>query len=421
MQMSSSAVDQQIRKNHVCETKLTLRKPDGTPLVNQDVIVQQKRHEFLFGCTGFTAIGLANGELKDAAEARAELHVEKLTSLFNFITLPFYWGRFEPKQGQPDTHRILTAAKFLAKRGCRIKGHPLCWHTVCADWLMSMSDEQIIETQIARIRRDVTDFAGVIDAWDVINEVVIMPIFDKYDNAVTRMCRKLRRIGIIRETFAAARAANPRAMLLLNDFDMSAAYECLIEGVLEAGIRIDALGLQSHMHQGYWGVEKTQKILERFARFGLPLHFTESTLVSGKIMPSDIVDLNDYQVEEWPTTPEGEARQAEEVVLHYKTLMSHPQVRAITWWGLEDGGWLKAPSGLVRADQSPKPAYEALHNLVKNQWWLAPTQMQTDARGELRVEGFAGEYAVTFKESTAKENTATFSISADCRMQSLTL
>ncbi|WP_255415493.1 hypothetical protein [Streptosporangium sp. 'caverna'] len=27
---------------------------------------------------------------------------------------------------------------------------------------------------------------------------------------------------------------------------MSAAYKCLIEDVLEAGIRIDALGLQSH-------------------------------------------------------------------------------------------------------------------------------------------------------------------------------
>ena len=38
---------------------------------------------------------------------------------------------------------------------------------------------------------------------------------------------------------------------------MSTAYECLIEGVLEAGIQVDAIGLQSHMHQGYWGEEKT--------------------------------------------------------------------------------------------------------------------------------------------------------------------
>ena len=62
---------------------------------------------------------------------------------------------------------------------------------------------------------------------------------------------------------------------------MSADYEHLIEDCLDAGIRIDALGLQSHMHQGYWGVEKTLGILERFARFGLPIHFTETTLVSG--------------------------------------------------------------------------------------------------------------------------------------------
>src|SRR5690606_25308881 len=109
-----------------------------------------------------------------------------------------------------------------------------------------------------------------------------------------------------RAVFEAARETNPGATLLLNDFDMSAAYECLIEGVLEAGVRIDALGLQSHMHQGYWGEEKTHQILERFSRYGLPLHFTETTLVSGHLMPLEIVDLNDYQVAEWPSTPEGE-------------------------------------------------------------------------------------------------------------------
>jgi hypothetical protein len=77
--------------------------------------------------------------------------------------------------------------------------------------------------------------------------------------------------------------------------------------------------------------------------------------------------------------------------------MSHPQVKAITWWGLEDGGWLKAPSGLLRIDRSRKPAYDALANLVKGEWWLPPTKMMTDNTGRLRVEGFAGEYSLTWE------------------------
>jgi len=395
MEMSSSGADANIRKNHVALATITLLGRDGKPAANQEVTVVQTRHKFLFGCTGSSIIPLANDELKGETKSQAESHAASLTNLFNFVTLPFYWGRFEPKRGQPDTARITKTAKWFTDRGCAVKGHPLCWHTVSAEWLLQMSDEEIIQTQLARIRREVTDFAGLIEMWDVINEVVIMPIFDKYDNGITRMAKCLGRIGIIRATFDAARSANPRAMLLLNDFDVSAAYECLIEGCLEAGIKIDALGIQSHMHQGYWGIEKTQNVLERYAKYNLPIHFTENTLVSGKIMPPEIVDLNDYQVPEWPTTPEGEARQAEEVVTHYKTLMAHPQVKAITWWGLQDGGWLKAPSGLLRIDHSRKPAYDALANLVKGEWWLPPTKMTTDKKGQLRMEGFAGEYSAT--------------------------
>ena len=65
------------------------------------------------------------------------------------------------------------------------------------------------------------------------------------------------------------------------------------------------------MHQGYRG-EEYLGVLDRFARYGLPLHLTETTLVSGDLMPPDIVDLNDYQIAEWPSTPEGEARQADD-------------------------------------------------------------------------------------------------------------
>jgi endo-1,4-beta-xylanase len=392
--------DSDIKKHRTSQVTLTVLDENRRPLANREMTVAQKNHKFLFGITGSSVIALANEELTGDAKKQAELHNEKLLKLFNFVTLPFYWGRFEPQRGKPDTKRILKTAKWFADRGCLVKGHPLCWHTVSADWLLPLSNAEIIDAQRSRITRDVTDFTGPIDMWDVINEVVIMPIFDKYDNGITRICRELGRIGIIRMTFDAARAANPRATLLLNDFDLSAAFECLIEDCLEAGIRIDALGLQSHMHQGYWGVEKTLGILERYARYKLPIHFTESTLVSGKIMPPEIVDLNDYKVDEWPTTPEGESRQAEEVVQHYKTLFAHPSVEAVTWWGLEDGGWLKAPSGLVRADHSAKPAYDALLNLVKGEWWLPPAKMVTDARGQLQFTGYLGQYTLSSGSKT---------------------
>ena len=132
-------------------------------------------------------------------------------------------------------------------------------------------------------------------------------VFDKDDNGITRLARSIGRVPMIRLAFEEARAANPRTVLLLNDFDLSSAYECLIEGVLEAGIQIDAIGLQTHMDQGYWGEDARLAMVARFARYGLPLHLTESTLLSGHLMPAEIVDLNDYQKPSWPSAPEGDA------------------------------------------------------------------------------------------------------------------
>jgi GH35 family endo-1,4-beta-xylanase len=393
-------------EHRTSEALVTVVGPDGAPLVGTDVVVEQTAHEFLFGCIGFDLIPLANGELGSQGgedELAAEDLAAKWLELFNFATLPFYWGDFEPQRGQPDTQRLLAAARWFVDRGVVVKGHPLAWHTMTAPWLLELSDEEILEAQRARIRRDVTDFTGLIDAWDVINEVVIMPVFDKYDNGLTRVARRFGRIPLIRTVFDEARATNPQATLLLNDFDMSTAYECLIEGVLEAGVKIDALGLQSHMHQGYWGEEKTLDVLDRFARYGLPLHLTETTLVSGHLMPPEIDDLNDYQVAEWPSTPEGEARQADEVVRHYRTLLGHPAVEATTYWGLSDAGaWLGAPAGFLRADGSPKPAYDALHDLVKGEWWLKPTTLRTDDQGRVTVRGWRGGYELRAADATVR-------------------
>jgi GH35 family endo-1,4-beta-xylanase len=156
------------------------------------------------------------------------------------------------------------------------------------------------------------------------------------------------------------------------------------------------------MHQGYRGDEAITAILDRFGRFGLPVQVTETTLLSGEIMPAHIVDLNDYQVDSWPSTPAGEERQAQQMVSHYRNVFAHPATESLTYWGLADeGAWLNAPSGLVRLDGAPKPAYRALHELIKGEWWMAPTTVKTDDAGRLVIDGVAGTYAVTTADATA--------------------
>jgi GH35 family endo-1,4-beta-xylanase len=130
----------------------------------------------------------------------------------------------------------------------------------------------------------------------------------KYDTA-----KEYGAVSLADMLFRDARRANPMAMLLINDFDLGQEYERTMEALLAKSAPIDAIGLQTHQHQGYLGAQMIWEYAQRFSRFGLPLHFTETTIVSSSVMPAHIVDLNDYRVKEWPTTPEGEERQACEV------------------------------------------------------------------------------------------------------------
>lgn len=372
--------------------RLRLMNADGTPIANRPVDVQQTSHRFLFGCGVFDAVDMMqadNGEQREFFRQR----LDKWLGLFNYGTLPFYWGRYEPEQGRTAKEPTLKAADWLREKGVALKGHPLCWHTACADWLMQYSNDEILRRQIERIHRDMTDFKGVIDLWDVINEVVIMPDFDKYDNAITRICKDKGRIALVKEVFAAAKETDPNATLLINDFNTSVSYEILLEGLLEAGVPISAIGIQSHQHQGYWGKEKLENVLERFSRFGLPLHFTENTLISGDLMPAHIVDLNDFQVSEWPSTEEGEARQAREIAEMYTVLFNHPLVEAITTWDFADDAWLHAPSGFVHVDNTEKPSYHALHSLIHGAW-ETHEQLVTDNDGYITFTGFKGGYSL---------------------------
>ena len=382
--LTPEAIARRILEHRTAAVTLTVSDAAGAPVAGQEIRVRMTRHKFLFGCNYF---GLNPGDASEKQKA----YRQRFTDLLNFATLPFYWGGFERTQGKPDTQRLTAMAKWCRDHGLAVKGHPLAWHQVAPKWHEGRGEEEMMRLQAHRVAREVGQMAGLVDCWDVVNEAVVCPTYKTEKNHLTPLMQKHGQEEVIKAMFDAAVAANPRATLLLNDYNTGEAYADLIGKCVEAGVRIDVIGIQSHMHAGYWGGEKAWEVCQRFARFGKPLHFTELSIVSGP--PPKTIRWHGPKHDDWPTTAEWEQQQAAQVVETYTLLFSHPSVEAITWWDLPDGQWLGAPSGLVRRDMTPKPAYEALMKLVKGEWWT-DVKLTTDEHGKASFRGYLGTYEV---------------------------
>jgi GH35 family endo-1,4-beta-xylanase len=205
----------------------------------------------------------------------------------------------------------------------------------------------------------------------------------------------------VRRSFKAARAGNPEATLIINDYHIEDFDQKVISQLVDDSGRqlYDVIGIQSHMHIGYWGVEKTWNACEKFAKFGKPIHFTELTILSGKLKEDD-----DWfsRREGWLSTEQGEKRQAQQVAELYTLLFSHPSVEAVTVWDFTDyNAWQGAPSGYIRKDMTPKPAYLKLKQLIKSKWWTK-TETSIAGNGQARFRGFLGQYKVTAQTPAGK-------------------
>ena len=380
---------------------LRLTGPDGQPLPPEvEVKVTQTQHKFRFGCNIFKLGRCRTPEHNAAYEKR-------FAGLLNFATLPFYWWTYEPQKGEPQDERTEQVARWCRAHRITMKGHPLAWNWADPPWLSGTSDE-VMQLQFERIDRCVRRFKGSIDVWDVVNEATHFDRDEAKRNA-PQLTEAISKMGVgsyVRKAFETARQANPQATLLINDYRTDPAYtEKVISPLVDADNQplYDVIGIQSHMHGGYWGAARTWEVCERFARFGKPLHFTETTVVSGP--KQDAV---------WATTPEGEQLQAKLATEFYTVLFSHPAVEAVTWWDFTDqNAWQGAPAGLLRDDMTPKPAYQQLHSLIRNKWWTQ-TQVQTAANGFAAFNGFLGRYTaeVPFRGGRL---TGQFSLNASSR------
>jgi len=348
----------------------------GNPVAGATVRVEQRRHAFLFGCNVF-GLDRYQGE-------QHQLYAARFSALFNYATLPFYWGIYEPEKG--DTlaayYRNKRLAEWCKAYQIETKGHPLVWHGVYPKWGPSDPDStrDALHQRIATI---IPEFKSDIRRWDVVNEATSARNFT---NGIGRWAMKDGPATVVETALRWAHEADPGAELVYNDFDLGPEHLQLIEQLVKDNAPFQVIGIQSHMHRKEWPLGEVWDTCERYSKFGKAIHFTEVTVVSGK---------HGWELPRpWPTTSAGERRQADSVERLYILLFSHPAVQAITWWDLQDGAWQGAPGGLLRADLTTKPAYDRLMKLIRETWWTRASLL-SDRKGVCTFVGFLGDYEVT--------------------------
>jgi endo-1,4-beta-xylanase len=398
--LEPAAVQERISRHRMGSLTVAVTGTGGRPVPGAAVHAVQTRHAFLFGANIF--------ELKPGnTEPWQRAYQQRFTALFNYATLPFYWGAFEPKRGQPDYARLDRMIGWCATNGLAMKGHPLIWHEVWPDWAPREPDVAIPLLR-NRVTDIVTRYRNTIRYWDVLNEA---------NNAAAMAGQTGEGAWIARDGKAevvaaalgwarqAARGADTPVTLLYNDFNTGEANRFLLEQLQARGSLPDAIGIQSHMHGGAWPLEDVWSTVERFAAFGRPVHFTEITVLSGALETNAPVPGA-----AWPSTPEAEAQQADYVAALYTLLFSHPSLQALTWWDFSDrGAWKGAPSGFLRQDMTPKPVYNRLLALIRGAWWSDVTG-RTGTNGLFEARVFGGDYDVTVTDENGNTQTRRLSV-----------
>lgn len=367
--------DARIEKYRKADATIVVVDRYGEPVTNAQVRVEQTRHAFLFGCA---ALSLLN----HADKAKEEAYQKQFGALFNFATILTYWHDTDPEPGRQSLDKVTAQARRLQEMGIRVKGHPLILAGAIPRWAPSDPDA-VRDLNQKRIHDLTARFKGKIDVWDVVGDVTTA---EGAQNGLGAWARKAGQARFTADALTWAREGNPNGLLMYNDYKLDADYLNLIPAVLKSGAPLDALGLEAHMVGSEWPLQQVWDTAETFRKMGKPLHFSEITVLSD-------TQKADHR-NAWPSTPEGELRQAEYVEQLYTVLFSHPAVEAIAWWNFVDGDWDRIPGGLLRADLTPKPAYERLRRLIGEKWRTTET-LTTDAEGKASFSGFAGVYRIT--------------------------
>ena len=312
----------------------------------------------------FYGSATATYELKDDAFANA------LAREAGMLVAEYEMKRsdIESARGVYDFSACDSLLGFAQRHGMMFRGHTLVWYAKNPPWL-----EDALQAPDAE--RLLTDYIGAVagryrgrlHSWDVVNEA-IKPEDGRADGLRNTLWLKRFGPGYIDIAYHAARAADPAALLVYNDWgcEMGAPANDrfravtlnFLEGALARGVPIQALGVQGHLSA--FGTQVDAKKLSSFLNavqsMGLKILVTEHD-VDDNNGPLDI-GLRDRAV-------------ADASRRFLDVMLASPATVGILTWGLSDKflevpGWRDRLAGRfprrlpLDSDYRRKPMWDAL-------------------------------------------------------------
>lgn len=314
----------------------------------------------------------------DSAYARTVAHECSLLVPENVLKTGYTWANpYSFDFGGAD--RLFA---FATARSMAFRGHTLVWHGSEPAWLSS----SIVSAQTARAKllRQVIEpcvhFRGRVDSWDVVNEPISLA--DGQPGGLRRSTWQ-RWLGsdYIALAFTAARQADPKALLVLNEHsiefdrrdheDKRNAVLALLQSLRSADVPIDALGIQAHLGgTDHFNPGLFERFLNRISALGLKILITEMDVID-RDLPADR-DERDQIV-------------AQSIGDFLAVVLRHPEVTTVASWGLSDRhNWLSYERFARRTDGLPlrpslldedlnrKPAYMAVRTALVDAARLRP-------------------------------------------------
>ncbi|MEU7585316.1 endo-1,4-beta-xylanase [Micromonospora sp. NPDC049230] len=318
--------------------------------------------------------------LNDAGDPR---YRELASSEFTSVTAEnvMKWEVLEPTRGTYNWAAADQLIDFAKRNRQSVRGHVLVWHNQLPGWLTSgVADGSISKQELRELLRKhittvVNRYRGKIWQWDVVNEAVS----DPWDTPSTLHYKGFWADnlgpGYIADAFRWARAADPRALLFYNDYNIEAfgsgnpaddktqfVYD-MTKGLLAQGVPIDGVGAQGHLGTQYGNFDTLQvtAALKKFAGLGVATAFTEVDVrsqLTEAVRAGNADEIN----------PRLQASAANFSVL-MKACLAVRSCLSYTVWGFSDNhswvpGWFDdPPEGLATIyDETyqPKRAYHEL-------------------------------------------------------------